>query len=66
MSECRELRGIFENKTEKKHEVVNHYRPGNSLAAPGQDSRYMKLTRLSAIFTSRLYTPGDNPGTHFC
>ena len=29
MSECRELRGIFENKTEKKHEVVNHYRPGN-------------------------------------
>jgi hypothetical protein len=26
----------------------------------------MKVVRLSAIRTSRLYPPGNIPGTHFC
>ena len=30
------------------------------------DSRYIKVVRLSALRTSRLYPPGRIPGTHFC
>jgi len=26
----------------------------------------MKVARLSALRTGRLYTPGNTPGTHFC
>jgi hypothetical protein len=31
-----------------------------------QDSRHMKVVRLSALRTGRLYTPEDIAGTHFC
>jgi hypothetical protein len=31
-----------------------------------QDSRHMKVVRLSALCTGRLYPPGNIPGTHFC
>jgi hypothetical protein len=31
-----------------------------------QNSRHMKLVRLSALRTGRLYPPGIIPGTHFC
>jgi len=31
-----------------------------------QDSRYMKVIRLSALRTGHLYPPGNSPGTHFC
>ena len=31
-----------------------------------QDSRHMKVVRLSAVCTSRLHPPGNIPGTHFC
>ena len=31
-----------------------------------QDNRYMKVKRLSALRTGRLYLPGNIPGTHFC
>ena len=27
---------------------------------------YMKVERLSALRTDRLYPPGNKPGTHFC
>jgi hypothetical protein len=30
------------------------------------DNRHMKVVRLSAIRTGRLYPPGNIPGTHFC
>jgi len=30
-----------------------------------QDSRLMKVVRLSALCTCRLYPLGDTPGTHF-
>jgi hypothetical protein len=30
------------------------------------DNRHMKVVRLSALRTGRLYLPGKNPGTHFC
>jgi len=31
-----------------------------------QDNRHMKMVRLSALRTGRLYLPGNIPGTHFC
>ena len=31
-----------------------------------QDSRHMKVVKLSALRTGHLYTPGNIPGTHFC
>jgi len=29
-------------------------------------NRHMKVVRLSALRTGRLYTPGSIPGTNFC
>jgi len=31
-----------------------------------QNNRHMKVVRLSALGTSRLYSSGNIPGTHFC
>ena len=31
-----------------------------------QDSRHMKVARLSALRTGRFCPPGNIPGTHFC
>jgi hypothetical protein len=31
-----------------------------------QDNRHMKVVRLSALRTGRLYLQGILPGTHFC
>jgi hypothetical protein len=31
-----------------------------------QDNLQMKVVRLSALLTGRLYSPGNNPATHFC
>ena len=31
-----------------------------------QDNRHMKVVRLSALRTGRLYPPGNIPGIHFC
>ena len=31
-----------------------------------QDNRHMKVVRLSALRTGRLYPQGSIPGTHFC
>ena len=31
-----------------------------------QDNRHMKVVRLSALRTGRIYSPGNIPGTHFC
>jgi hypothetical protein len=30
------------------------------------DSRHMRVVRLSALCTGRLYPPGNTPSTHFC
>ena len=35
-------------------------------ASKFRDSRHMKVVRLSALRTARLYPPGNIPGTHFC
>jgi hypothetical protein len=38
-----------------------------SVEAPRlQDNQYMKVVRLSALCTGRLYPAGNIPGTHFC
>ena len=50
----------------------SHDRPGQALrvqeaeAHRFQDNWHMKVVRLSALCTSRLYRPGNIPGTHFC
>jgi hypothetical protein len=50
----------------------SHYRPGQALrgqeveALRFQDNRHMKVSRLSALCTGRLYPPGNVPGTRFC
>jgi hypothetical protein len=50
----------------------SHYRPGQAHRVPGGrgsqnvDNRHMKVVRLSAIRTGRIYLPGNIPGTHFC
>ena len=31
-----------------------------------QENRHMKVVKLSAIRTGRLYPTGNIPGTHFC
>jgi len=31
-----------------------------------QDNLHIKVVRLSALHTGRLYPPRNNPGTHFC
>ena len=31
-----------------------------------QENRHMKVVRLSALRTGRLYTTANIPGTHFC
>jgi len=31
-----------------------------------QDIRHMKVVRLSAVRTGRVYPPGNIPCTHFC
>jgi hypothetical protein len=30
------------------------------------DNRHIKVVRLSALRTGRLYLPGKTPGTNFC
>ena len=51
----------------------SQYKPGQALRVPGgreaprfQDNRHMKMVRLSALSTDRLYPPGNITGTHFC
>jgi hypothetical protein len=50
----------------------SHYRPDRPLGfqdieAPRfLDNRHMKVVRLSALRTGRLYPPGNIPGTHLC
>ena len=46
-----------------------NYRPAQALRFPGprfQDSRHMKVVRLSAARNGRLYLPGNISGTQFC
>ena len=40
--------------------------PESSRSLRLQDNRHMKVVRLSALSTGRLYHPGNIPGTHFC
>ena len=47
------------------------FRPGKDLSVPGgwghhtiQDNRHVKMVRLPAPHTGRIYPPGNIPGTH--
>jgi hypothetical protein len=47
----------------------SHYRPWGfqEVEAPRfLDNRHMKMVRLSALRTGRIYPPRNIPGTHFC
>jgi hypothetical protein len=50
----------------------SHYRPEQALRVPEveasrfEDSRHMKMVRLAALRTGRLYPPGNIPDTHYC
>jgi len=47
--------------------VLNSSRGFQEVEAPRfQDSRHMKVVRLSALSTGHLHPPGNIPGTHFC
>jgi hypothetical protein len=64
------------HKTEHHHhqrkEKQSHYRPWQALRASGdwgprfQGNRHMKVARLLALLTGRLYPSVNIPGTHFC
>ena len=59
-------------KLTNKKVKQSHYRPGQALRFPKvkdprfQNNRHIKVVRLSALRTGRLYSPGKIPGTHFC
>ena len=60
---------LTEMSKEKVKVKQSHYRSRGcqEVEAPRfQDNRHMKVVRLSALCTGRLYPPGNIPGTHFC
>jgi hypothetical protein len=65
----RHLLTIFK---ESKKVQQPHYRPGQALRVQEVeahrfiDNRHMKVVRLSALRTGRLYPSGNTSGTHFC
>jgi len=60
---------LYNRRTLKATLVQNYYRPirFQKVEAPRfLNSQHIKVIRLSALRTSRLYSPGNIPGTHFC
>jgi hypothetical protein len=54
--------------TKKSNPITGLYRPlgGQEVEAPRfLDNRHIKVVRLSALHTGRLYPPGNIPGTDF-
>jgi hypothetical protein len=52
---------------------LSHYTPEQALKSSRRfrltefpDNLHMKVVRLSALCTGRIYPPGDTPGIHFC
>ena len=59
----------FVTWSSKAKEKQSHYRPWGFQeveASRFQDSRHMKVVRLSALRTGHLYPTGNISGTHFC
>ena len=68
---CKTAKAEFkqEVKVKVKDSIPGLDRPGGfqeDEAPRFQDNRHMKVVRLSALRTGRLYPPGNIPGTHFC
>jgi hypothetical protein len=63
--------GFCEHKVKVKVKQ-SCYRPGQALRVQKVedprllDSRHMKVVRMSALRTGRVYPPGNIPSTHFC
>jgi len=59
--------GKVKVKVKDSYTALDNVRRFLEVEAPGfQDNWYMKVVRLSAPSTGRLYPTGDIPGTHFC
>jgi hypothetical protein len=64
--------GSTQPLTEISKVKQSHYKPRQAIrfqeveAVRFVDNRHMKVVRLSALRTGRLYPPGKIPGTHFC
>jgi hypothetical protein len=73
---CFDLEGSSSDPLYKIHERYVKSNPITGLGRPlglqeveaprFLDSRHMKMVRLSALRTGRLYPPGKILGTHFC
>ena len=66
------LHNVFKVKVKVKLQQ-SVYRPGQALSVPGgwgfqiwKKNRHMKVVRLLALRTGRLYPPGNIPGNNFC
>ena len=62
------MRNVMSNQS-KSNPIAGPDRPRGfqEVEAPRfQDSRHMKVVRLSALRTGRLYPAENIPGTHFC
>jgi len=66
---------VADTKISLKHEAkgkaipLQVYRPWGFQVVEAlrfQDSRHMKVVRLLAMHTGRVYPPENIPGTHFC
>ena len=54
-------------KAKKKTNPITGPEDSKEFEAPRfQDNRQIKVVRLSALSTGRLYPPGNIPVTHFC
>jgi len=58
------INNVFNKYHYYVHLKLSTYRPRQDHGVP--DSRHIKVVRLLALHTGRLYPPGNIPGTQIC